>query len=101
LNFKSLFDASAAGDRVAIEIRDHCLTIWGMMTVSAVHSFDPELVIFGGGAMKAAGQILPFIQRYAEENTWTPWGKVKVTAAELGDNAAALGVPTLFDEGVC
>jgi glucokinase len=99
LNFKSLFEASAAGDRVAMEIRHHCLTIWSMMTVTAIHSFDPELVVFGGGAMKAGDQILPFIQRYVEEKTWTPWGKVRVVAAELGDNAAALGVPTLFAEG--
>jgi glucokinase len=99
LNFKTLFEMSAAGDRVATEIREHCLTIWGMMTVAAVHSFDPELAVFGGGAMRAADQILPFIQRYVEENTWTPWGKVKVVRAELGNHAAALGVPTLFADG--
>jgi len=27
------------------------------------------------------------VQRHA----WTPWGKVEVRAAELGDNAALLG----------
>ena len=99
LNFKSLFDASAAGDPVALQIREHCLTIWGMMTVSAVHAFDPQLVIFGGGAMGAADQILPFLQDYVNRNTWTHWGKPRLVAARLGSHAAALGVPTLFDEG--
>ncbi len=99
LNFKSLFEFSTAGDRVAIEIRDHCLTIWGMMTVAAVHSFDPELIVFGGGAMRAASQILPPLQKYVDSYTWTPWGKARLVPAKLGDQAAALGVPTLFTEG--
>lgn len=96
LNFRSLFECSATGDAVAIEIRDHCLTIWGMMTVAAVHSFDPALIIFGGGAMGAADQILPSLREYVRQNAWTPWGKPPIVAAELGDRAAAFGVPTLF-----
>lgn len=99
LNFKTLFDCSAAGDKIAMEVREHCLTVWGMMAVAAVHSFDPELIVLGGGAMRAANQILPPLQQYVEQNTWTPWGKVRIAAAELGDQAAALGVPTLFAEG--
>ena len=96
LNFKSLFDAAAAGDHVALEIREHCLNVWGMMTVTAVHAFDPQLVVFGGGAMGAADQILPFLQEYVNRETWTPWGKPRLVAAKLGSHAAALGVPTLF-----
>jgi len=99
LNFKSLFETSAAGDRVAVEIRNHCLTIWGMMTVAAVHAFDPQVIVFGGGAMRAAGQILPSLQKYADDYTWTAWGKARLVPATLGDQAAALGVPTLFAEG--
>ncbi len=96
LNFRTLFDCCSAGDKVALQVRDHCLQIWGMMTVAAVHCFDPEIVIFGGGVMGAASEILPPLQQYVTENTWTPWGKVKLVAAELGDLAAAHGVPTLF-----
>jgi glucokinase len=99
LNFKNLFESCTAGDPVALDIRTHCLTVWGMMTVTAIHSFDPELIVFGGGAMGAASQILPTLQHYVEQNTWTPWGKVRVVPAELGSHAAALGVPTLFPEG--
>ena len=96
LNFKSLFASAAEGDRVALEIKEHCLTIWSMMTVAAVHSFDPEIVIFGGGAMGAGDEILPVIQKYVNENTWTAWGKPRMVAAQLGSQAAALGVPSLF-----
>ena len=96
LNFRSLFAAAAEGDRVALGVRDHCLEIWGMMTVAAVHAFDPELVIFGGGAMGAAAQILPSIREYVGANAWTPWGKVRVEKAALGNMAGVLGVPNLF-----
>lgn len=96
LNFKTLFECCALGDRVAMAIRDHCLTIWSMMSVAAVHSFDPEIILFGGGVMGAADEVLPFIQDYVSKNTWTPWGKVRVLAAQLGPQAAALGVPSLF-----
>jgi glucokinase len=99
LNFRSLFACCEAGDKAALEIREHCLTVWGMMTVSAVHCFDPEIVIFGGGAMGAKEQILPFLQDYVNRNTWTHWGKPQLVAAKLGSEAAALGVPSLFEEG--
>lgn len=99
LDFKSLFEAAAEDDTVAKEVLDHCLTVWGMMTVAAVHSFDPDLIVFGGGVMGSADHILPFLQKYVDESTWSPWGKARIVRALLGDHAAALGVPTLFAEG--
>jgi len=98
LNFKSLFELSDADDKTAKEILAHCLNIWAMMTVAAVHTFDPDLIVFGGGVMRSADRILPFIQNHVERHTWTHWNK-PIVAAALGDKAAALGVPTLFHEG--
>lgn len=99
IDFKTLFAAASANDTVATEVLKHCLTVWGMMTVTAVHSFDPDLIVFGGGVMRSADHILPFLQKYVDENTWSPWGKARIVRAELDDHAAALGVPTLFAEG--
>lgn len=99
LDFKTLFAAASANDAVAVEVLDHCLTVWGMMTVDAVHAFDPSLIVFGGGVMRSADRILPFLQKYVDENTWSPWGKARIVRAQLDDHAAALGVPTLFSEG--
>lgn len=97
INFENLFACSAAGDKVSREIVDHCLHVWSVTAVAAIHSFDPELLIFGGGVMKSAAAILPFIQEYVSTNAWTPWGKVRVRAAQLGDDAALLGVIPLFE----
>ena len=46
--------------------------------------------------MRSADSILPFLQNYVRDNAWTPWGKVRVRAAELGNDAALLGVVPLF-----
>jgi glucokinase len=98
LNFKSLFRLSAEGDKVATEVVDHCVNIWAMMTVAAVHTFDPDMIVFGGGVMQAGDRILPRIRSHVERHTWTRWNK-PIVAAELGERAAALGVSTLFEKG--
>ena len=89
--FRELFGEAARGDRIACEIREHCLRVWATVTVGFVHAYDPEIVIFGGGVMKSADVILPFIESHVQKYAWTPWGKVEVRAAELGKSAALLG----------
>ncbi|MDE3199560.1 MAG: ROK family protein [Acidobacteriota bacterium] len=101
LNFKNIFEHAAAGDSVAIQVRDHCLRVWALAAVAAVHAFDPTLILYGGGVMRSAEIILPYIQQVVANETWTPWGTVKVRAAALGENAALLGgVPLLRNAGI-
>jgi glucokinase len=98
INFKNLFHYAAAGDRIAIEVREHCLKVWAMAAVAAIHSFDPDLLLYGGGVMRSGEIILPYIEQYVHRYTWTPWGKVRVQSAELGDRAALFGAVPLVRE---
>lgn len=98
LDFARLFHWSAAGDAAAIAVRDRCLTVWAAGTVGLIHSFDPEMVVFGGAVMKSAGQILPFLESYIHTHAWTPWGRVRIIAAELGSDAGLLGAVPLLSE---
>jgi glucokinase len=98
LNFQLLFEAVDRADRIAVEIRDRCLTVWGAAILSMVHAFDPELVLIGGGVVIRKDTLIPFLQQYLDEHSWTPWGKVQVKAAELRNNAALLGAIPLFKE---
>ena len=98
LGFRELFAEAAAGDRVAIEVRDRCLKIWAADAVAMIHAYDPELLVIGGGVMKSADVILPAIERHVHQYAWTPWGKVQVRAAALGNNAALLGAVPLLSE---
>lgn len=99
VSFESLFACASAGDVVSREIVDHCLNVWGAAAVANIHAFDPELLVYGGGVMKSGDMILPFLKEYVDRNAWTPWGKVRIRAAQLGADAALLGVVPLFEQG--
>lgn len=99
IGFRELFDEAAKGDILAIEIRDRCLQIWAADAVGLVHAYDPELIVIGGGVMQSASAITPYVESYVQRHSWTPWGKVQVRAAELGNQAALLGAVPLLSEG--
>ena len=100
IDFKAVFALSQAGDRVAKEIRDYCLLVWATGSVGLVHAYDPELIVIGGGVMRSADVILPYVQRYVHDHAWTPWGKVRIVAAELGNQAGLFGAVPLLSGGV-
>ena len=98
IDFKRLFEQAEAGDCVALEVREHCLRVWSANAVALIHAYDPEMLVYGGGVMKSASSILPYIQEYVARYAWTPWGKVQVKSAELGNNAGIMGAVPLFQE---
>lgn len=98
IGFKELFAEAASGDPVAIAIRDRCLNVWAADAVGLIHAYDPELIVVGGGVMESAALIIPAIESYVHKHAWTPWGKVQVRAAGLGNNAALLGAVPLLGE---
>jgi glucokinase len=98
VGFKELFEEAKRGDKIALAIRERCLRIWSVDAVGLVHSFDPEIIVIGGGVMKSADIIIPYVEQYVQKHAWTPWGKVQVRAAELGNNAALLGAIPLLSE---
>lgn len=98
IGFKELFEEAAKGDEAAISIRDRCLNVWAVDAVGLVHAYDPEIIIIGGGVMKSADLMIPYVEQYVQKYAWTPWGKVQVRAAELGNNASLLGAVPLLSE---
>jgi glucokinase len=98
IGFKELFEESANGDSVAVAIRDRCLNVWAADAVGLIHAYDPEIIVIGGGVMKSAGAIIPYVQQYVSKHAWTPWGKVQVRTAALGNNAALLGAVPFLSE---
>jgi glucokinase len=98
IDFQNVFALARDGDRVAHEIRQYCLEVWASATVGLIHAYDPERIVIGGGVMRSADVILPYIQAYADRHAWTPWGKVKITAAKLGNNAGLFGAIPLLTE---
>jgi glucokinase len=98
IDFRALFTAARNGDAVANTVRLHCLKVWAASAVALVHAYDPEVVVFGGGVMQSADDILPFVEEHVEKHVWTSWGTPRVCAAALGGNAALLGAVPLLSE---
>jgi glucokinase len=98
IGFKDLFEEANRGDKVALAIRERCLNVWAADAVGLVHAYDPEIIVIGGGVMESAEVIIPYIESYVHKHSWTPWGKVHVRAARLGNNAALLGAVPLLSE---
>ncbi len=98
IDFRALFEHARSGDRVASEVRKRCVEVWSAAAVTAIQAYDPEVVIYGGGVMDAAEEILPPIRSFIHEHARTPWGKAGVRAAQLGEDAAVLGAVPLLRE---
>ncbi len=102
LDFKLLFDVASQGDPMANDIKKQCLEVWAGCVINLIHAYDPELVILGGGVMKSADQIVPFVEKRVNERAWTPWGKVKIVPSKIPNKSALLGaaytVKKMFDE---
>jgi glucokinase len=98
ITFRDLFQLAALGDCCACQIRDQCIAAWAAGAVSLIHSYDPELVILGGGVMNAAEQIVPRVREHIVDHAWTPWGQVEVRVAALGCRASLLGAIPLLEQ---
>ncbi|MEP7107013.1 MAG: ROK family protein [Ferruginibacter sp.] len=98
LDFNALFLNAKNDDVLAKEILAHCLSVWSAGIISMIHAYDPELVILSGGIMKSASMFLPALQENVYQRAWTPWGKVKLVAANYPDDAALYGADYLVGQ---
>jgi glucokinase len=48
--------------------------------------------------MSGGAVILPRLRRYVARHAWTPWGRVKLRPAALGNDAGMLGVAWLLEQ---
>lgn len=96
LDFELLFRLAAQKDEVATEIMNNCMDAWSAGIITMIHAYDPEKVIIGGGVMKSADVILPYIRKKVAERAWTPWGNVEILGAHFTDEAGQLGMAHLL-----
>ncbi len=91
-----IFEAAARGDALASTLTHTFATYLGAGIVTAIHAYDPDIVVLGGGMMHSFAPFLPCVQAYVDAHAWTvPRGRVRIVPAALGDAAALIGVATL------
>jgi glucokinase len=94
-----IFEAAAAGDASAQALARRFATYLGAGIVTAIHAYDPDVVVLGGGVMHSFAPFLPDVQAYVDAHAWTvPRGRVRVVPAALGDAAALIGVAALTQQ---
>jgi glucokinase len=98
LDFAAVFRQAAAGDPCAVVLRDHSLLVWSSLAVNLIHAYDPEILVLGGGVMGNADVVLPAVREHVRRYAHTPWGRVRVVASELRDQAALVAGEWLLRE---
>ncbi len=91
-----IFEAAARGDALASALTQTFATYLGAGIVTAIHAYDPDIVVLGGGMMHSFAPFLPSVQAHVDAHAWTvPRGRVRLVPAALGDAAALIGVAAL------
>jgi glucokinase len=88
IDFRALFAAMDAGDRIAKEVFEHCMDVWGALSIAITHAYSPQVIILGGGVLARAKDILPGLQARLNRDAWKPGGAVTIKGSALGASAA-------------
>ncbi len=97
ITFQSLIGGVRTGDRVCTEILADFVRDLGTTIVTAIHAYNPTVVVLGGGPMAASDLFLHNVQAYVNQHTFIfPKGRVvEVRQARLEGHAGVLGAAAL------
>jgi len=89
--------AAAAGVATAQAIIQHAAEALGVGLVNIIHSFNPEVIVLGGGVTQIGPLLLQPALRLVRERTMrVPREAVRITLAELGANVGLIGAGALI-----
>lgn len=93
--------AAAAGDDLSISVLAYAGRIIGLAIVTAVHLFNPEIVVVGGGVTKAGDLLFaPMRQAVADHILDEAFVEdLRIEKAALGDDVALVGAAALVATG--
>lgn len=98
IDYEAIFRLAREGDALAKELLECSLRAWAIGAVNMVNCYDPEMLILGGGVMRSADIIVPYVQEYIRRRAWAQW-EVPVVPAKLGNDAGMLGIAYLAAHG--
>ncbi|SHH58051.1 ROK family protein [Thermosipho atlanticus] len=93
---KAVFDAAKSNDRLGLIIRDEVVEALAVAIASFIHTFNPEVVIIGGGISKA-GEFLfkPLKSRVNELVMPSFKNSFEIIQSPLVENASILGAASI------
>jgi len=94
-----VFEAARQGDVCALEVIDTAAYYLGQGLAAAVHLFDPEMVLIGGGVAGQGEILFAPLGQYFSEMLIPPFrGRVALLPAKLGEEAGVRGILGLLRE---
>ncbi len=97
LDAKVLGEAAAAGDGLAIELLAEAGRIIGLGIVTALHLFNPQIIVIGGGVSKTGDLLFEPMRRAVRDHVLDEafTAGLRIEAAALGDDVALAGAAAL------
>ena len=93
---KEVFDEAKKGDKLASEIIRECIGYLGVAVANTANTFDPDMIVLGGGVLNAGDIIFEIIEEEMQERCLnTIRENCKVKPAKLGGKAGVLGAVAL------
>ncbi|MDQ0088358.1 glucokinase [Paenibacillus anaericanus] len=93
---KEAFDLAAAGDVAIKELVDDVFRYIGIGCVTLINTFDPELLVIGGGVSQVGAPLFDAIRDYVSEHALNPSGRnTTIVPAALQQDAGLIGAAAL------
>lgn len=96
IDYKKVFELARQGDSLACQLRDKSLKVWGLGIINLIHAYDPEIMVFSGGIMKSAEEIIPRFNEMIDKHAWINSNKIKLVTACNPDLSGIYGVYELL-----
>lgn len=91
-----VFIEAERGDKVSQEILNNALSYLGITMANIANSFDPDMIVVGGGVSQAGKIVFDMIDKEMERRCLTNiYDNCKVKPALLGSRAGVLGAAAL------
>lgn len=95
---KTAFDGMRAGDKTAIDVVNTYINYLGCGLVNIVNTFQPEILLIGGGICKEGENLTKPLDEYIERESYCidPKRSTKLGIAKLGNDAGIIGAAYLY-----
>ncbi|HWB70174.1 MAG TPA: ROK family protein [Solirubrobacterales bacterium] len=92
---QAVTEAAQAGDSVALGVLELVGTRLGAALTTFANTFEPEVIILGGGAMAAGELLLGPARRELRARALRPMNETPVLPAEMGSDAGMIGAAAM------